>query len=283
MTDPQRIPTLSGRGQRDREAGAAMMVAVMVITAVAVLCTSVAVLATRSTRAAGETRTAGVVKDLANAGLAEGVTYLRQVGVTSAIDSQPVIPDGSGACAAPATTTTPAAWTKGAPPSSMLALRARTGCGSRRWRLRVLGTLGRTGSVRRESLSPARASGLRASERNTPPPLESLDPTPCMARETSTCSPRLKSSATCPSTASTASTVRATSRRSAAPISRQVSPLPRTPWTGCSTAPARTAARPATPSTAAATSSTPSSRTTPTNLVARSPVNRATMAVASLR
>ena len=107
------------RPASDREAGAAMIVAVMVITVVAVLGTSVAVIATRSTHAAGESRTAGVVKDLANAGLAEGVTYLRQTGVTPAIDAQSPIPDGDpNACVVPtpvpAASSTPA-WTKTSP------------------------------------------------------------------------------------------------------------------------------------------------------------------------
>ncbi len=69
----------------EREVGAAMLITVMVITVVAVLSTSVAVLAARSTRTAGDVQTAGVVKDLANAGLAAGLTYLQQVGVTSEI------------------------------------------------------------------------------------------------------------------------------------------------------------------------------------------------------
>ena len=126
-----RIPSwpAAATGPRGR---CAMLVAVMVITVVAVLSTSVAVLATRSTRAAGETRTAGVVKDLANAGLAEGVTFLRQVGVTSAIDAQP------------SSRTVPTrAWPQrclrqrrvdqGQPPRwSMPATRASTGSGSRR-------------------------------------------------------------------------------------------------------------------------------------------------------
>ncbi len=113
MTHARRARLSPGRPPRDeRESGAAMIVAVMVITVVAVLSTSIAVLATRSTRAAGETRTAGVVKDLANAGLAEGVTFLRQVGVTPAIEGLPVVPDGLGACATPTVNTTSPSWTQ---------------------------------------------------------------------------------------------------------------------------------------------------------------------------
>jgi hypothetical protein len=99
--------------RHDREAGAAMMVAVMVLTVVAVLSMAIATLAMRSTRAAGDAQTAGVVKDLANAGLAEGVTYLRQVGATPAIDGQTPVPDGAGACGTPTVNPAAPTWTKG--------------------------------------------------------------------------------------------------------------------------------------------------------------------------
>ena len=90
-----------------------MLIAVMAITVVAVMGTSIAVMATRSTRAAGDAQTAGIVKDLANAGLAQGVTYLRQVGVTSAIDAQAPVPNGvASACQAPTVNTTTPAWTR---------------------------------------------------------------------------------------------------------------------------------------------------------------------------
>jgi Tfp pilus assembly protein PilX len=89
-----------------------MMVAVMVLTVVAVLSMTIATLAMRSTRAAGDAQTAGVVKDLANAGLAEGVTFLRQVGVTPAIDGQTPVPDGAGACAAPTVNSAAPQWTR---------------------------------------------------------------------------------------------------------------------------------------------------------------------------
>ena len=80
--------------RHDREAGAAMLIAVMVITVIAVIGTSVAVMASRTTKSAGDCPTAGVAKDFANAGIAEGVTYLRQVGVTPAIDAQTPVPNG---------------------------------------------------------------------------------------------------------------------------------------------------------------------------------------------
>jgi hypothetical protein len=98
--------------RQEREVGAAMLIAVMVITVIAVIGTSVAVLATRSTKAAGDAQTAGVVKDLTNAGLASGVTYLRQVGVTPAIDAQPAVPNGAAACGVPAVNPAAPAWTK---------------------------------------------------------------------------------------------------------------------------------------------------------------------------
>ena len=97
----------------ERDAGAAMLVAVMVITVVAVLCTSIAVLAARSTRAAGDARTAGVVKDLANAGLAQGVTYLRETGTTPAIDAPSnAFPSATAACGNAVVDLTAPDWTR---------------------------------------------------------------------------------------------------------------------------------------------------------------------------
>jgi Tfp pilus assembly protein PilX len=109
----RRIFVLRRPARHEREAGVAMLIAVMVIMVIAVICTSVAVLASRSTRAAGDAQTAGVEKDLANAGLAEGVTYLRQVGVTPAIDAQAPVPSGaSTACQPPTVNTTTPEWTR---------------------------------------------------------------------------------------------------------------------------------------------------------------------------
>ncbi len=218
MTNGRRIPTWPGRGHRDREAGAAMLVAVMVITAVAVLSASIAVLATRSTRAAGETRTAGVVKDLANAGLAEGVTYLRQVGVTSAIDAQPAVPGRR--CVHVASQLRPRPHRPGprpAPRSSMPATRASTGVDRKGRRHRAADHAGAyrvcaTGHVR------PRASAPPACALNTPQPPAAPDLTPSTARATSSCSLRPRSSETCRSTARPASTARATSRPSVARI-----------------------------------------------------------------
>ena len=75
MTHFARRPLSTRRLARpDREAGAAMLIAVMVITVIAVIGTSVAVLASRTTKSAGAAQAAGVAKDFANAGIAEGVT-----------------------------------------------------------------------------------------------------------------------------------------------------------------------------------------------------------------
>ena len=95
----------------DREAGAAMLIAVMVITVIAVIGTSVAVMASRTTKSAGSAQAAGVAKDFANAGIAEGVTYLRQVGVTPAIDAQTPVPNGASGCATPTVDAAHPEWT----------------------------------------------------------------------------------------------------------------------------------------------------------------------------
>jgi hypothetical protein len=103
-----------GRSSPDeRDTGAAMMVAVLVMAVVAVLCTTTAVLATRSIRSAGDAQTAGVVKDLANAGLAEGVTYLRQTGATPAIDAgSNSFPSSSTGCVTHSVDLTAPDWTR---------------------------------------------------------------------------------------------------------------------------------------------------------------------------
>ena len=168
--DPPRRIHVRLPAHEDRDAGAAMLVAVMVITVVAVLCTSIAVLATRSTRAAGEARTAGVVKDLANAGLAQGVTYLREVGVTSAIDAPGNLPHGSDACGNAVVDTTAPTGREAAPHSWMAATRATTRSGSSRLLPPTGGNPGVIPRLRRRA-SPARASGPPASGRSTPRPL----------------------------------------------------------------------------------------------------------------
>lgn len=102
--------------RNEREKGAAMLIAILVVTVVAVLSASVAVVAMRSTTASGSSRTAVVVKDLANAGLASGVTYLREIGANPAIDSEPnTFVDPEDACESHEDASATPSWTRSSP------------------------------------------------------------------------------------------------------------------------------------------------------------------------